>query len=100
MSPRLAEDIQEEDELDEKGDTHRKRKANRRKGKKDQYYVEEITRRDVDMAGAYGGIAKPRIRKVPGGIKIKAMNRENQDRTPHGPLSERPNVGRSGSQNG
>jgi hypothetical protein len=25
------------------------------------------------MAGAYGGIAKPRIRKVPGGIKLKAV---------------------------
>lgn len=54
------------------------------------------------MAGAYGGIAKPRIRKVPGGIKLKAMARDTQDtsRTPQGPLSERPNVGRSGSQNG
>jgi hypothetical protein len=100
-SSRLPEDIQEEDEYDEKGgDTQRKRRANRRRGKKDQYYVEEITRRDVDMAGAYGGIAKPRIRKVPGGIKLKAMARETQDKTPQGPLSERPNVGRSGSQNG
>ena len=54
------------------------------------------------MAGAYGGIAKPRIRKVPGGIKLKAMTREAQGiQTPQGPLSERPrDVGRSGSQAG
>jgi hypothetical protein len=54
------------------------------------------------MAGAYGGIAKPRIRKVPGGIKLKAMAREaHESKTPNqGPLSERPNVGRSGSQTG
>lgn len=47
--------------------------------------MEEITRRDVDMAGAYGGIAKPRIRKVPGGIKLKAMARDgHESKTPQG----------------
>jgi len=28
------------------------------------------------MAGAYGGVAKPRIRKVPGGIKLRSLNRD------------------------
>jgi hypothetical protein len=78
----VPEDILEEDEYyDEVGKGKRRRKG--KKKKKDQYFVEEITRRDVDMAGAYGGIAKPRIRKVPGGIKLKTINKEKRDTTPN-----------------
>lgn len=51
------------------------RKHKKKKKPKDQYFVEEVTGRDVAMAGAYGGVAKPRIRKVPGGIKLKSMAR-------------------------
>lgn len=40
--------------------------------------MEEVTRKDQDMATAYGGVAKPRIRKVPGGIKLRSMNRERE----------------------
>lgn len=70
----VPEDILEEDEYYDEVAGKKKRKGKKKKKKNDQYFVEEITRRDVDMAGAYGGIAKPRIRKVPGGIKLKAVN--------------------------
>lgn len=70
----VPEDILEEDEYYDEVAGKKKRKGKKKKKKHDQYFVEEITRRDVDMAGAYGGIAKPRIRKVPGGIKLKAVN--------------------------
>lgn len=79
----VPEDILEEDEYyDEVGKGKKKRKGKKKKSK-DQYFVEEITRRDVDMAGAYGGIAKPRIRKVPGGIKLKTINKDKRDTTPN-----------------
>jgi len=70
----VPEDILEEEEYYDEVAGKKKRKGKKKKKKNDQYFVEEITRRDVDMAGAYGGIAKPRIRKVPGGIKLKAVN--------------------------
>ena len=42
----------------------REPKSKRKKGKGKGYIVEEITGRDVAMASAYGGVAKPRIRKT------------------------------------
>jgi len=74
----VPEDILEEDEYYDEVAGKKKRKGKKKKKKNDQYFVEEITRRDVDMAGAYGGIAKPRIRKVPGGIKLKAVNQPRE----------------------
>ena len=76
MSANMPEGIEEVDEGYE-GATGKRRKGKRGKNKKkDQYFVEEITQRDCEMAGAYGGVAKPRIRKVPGGIKLRSLNRE------------------------
>ena len=39
-------------------------KRKRKKGKGKGYVVEPITEKDVQMASAYGGVAKPRIRKT------------------------------------
>ena len=71
--------LEEEEYYDEMNKTGRKRKTKKKKKNlKDQYFVEEVTRKDHNMANAYGGVAKPRIRKVPGGIKLKSMNRERE----------------------
>lgn len=70
MSANMPEGIAEVDEQYEGMQGKRKGKKGKKK-KKDQYFVEEITQRDCEMAGAYGGVAKPRIRKVPGGIKLR-----------------------------
>lgn len=75
MSANVPEGIEEVDEQYEEIKGKRKGKKSKKK-KKDQYFVEEITTRDCEMAGAYGGVAKPRIRKVPGGIKLRSLNRE------------------------
>jgi hypothetical protein len=76
----VPNEILEEDEYyDEINKTTRKRKGKKKKKNlKDQYFVEEVTRKDHNMATAYGGVAKPRIRKVPGGIKLRSMNREKE----------------------
>ena len=57
----MPDNIKEESDQDENEIGHKKRK--RRKGAQ-TYIVEEITGRDIQMASAYGGVAKPRIRKV------------------------------------
>ena len=70
----MPHDIMEEmSEYEAGGEPQRKRKRNRGKG----YVVEEITGRDVAMASAYGGIAKPRIRKT--GPKFIAATRIDRD---------------------
>jgi len=75
MSANMPEGIAEVDEQYEEIKNKRGKAKKSKKKKKDQYFVEEITGRDVEMAGAYGGVAKPRIRKVPGGIKLRSLNR-------------------------
>lgn len=58
----IPDNIMEEMSEYEAGYEPRDRKRKRVKGK--GYVVEEITGRDVQMASAYGGVAKPRIRKT------------------------------------
>jgi hypothetical protein len=72
----ILEEDEYYDEIKQGGKKTRKKK--KKKHPKDQYFVEEVTRKDHDMANAYGGVAKPRIRKVPGGIKLRSMNRERE----------------------
>ena len=64
------------DDIAEESDQHEEqneKKKKRRKGKNGGYIVEEITGRDIQMASAYGGVAKPRIRKV--GPQFARINR-------------------------
>jgi hypothetical protein len=62
----LPDDIKEESDGDleagEGGPFKKRRK--KRKAPLGPYIVEEITGRDVQLASAYGGVAKPRIRKT------------------------------------
>ena len=63
----LPDDIQEESDGDlEAGEVGilRKRRKIKKKAPIGPYIVEEITDRDVRLAQAYGGEAKPRIRKT------------------------------------
>jgi len=64
MPDNIQEDVQESD-YDEGNDTRRKKKKRRKVDPNGTgYIIEEITGRDIQMATAYGGVAKPRIRKV------------------------------------
>ena len=56
----MPDDIMEESEAGEVDNKRRKKKRR----PKDGYIIEEVTGRDIQMATAYGGVAKPRIRKV------------------------------------
>ena len=67
----IPDNIMEEMSEYEAGHEPHQRKRKRGKGK--GYIVEEITGRDVAMASAYGGVAKPRIRKT--GPKFTTVNR-------------------------
>lgn len=67
----IPDNIMEEMSEYEAGHEPNQRKRKRGKGK--GYIVEEITGRDVAMASAYGGVAKPRIRKT--GPRFTTVNR-------------------------
>lgn len=57
----IPDNIMEEMSEYEAGyEPERKRKRVKGKG----YVIEQVTRKDVQMASAYGGVAKPRIRKT------------------------------------
>lgn len=43
---------------------HQTRGKKRQKSNQKGFIVEEVTDRDIRMASAYGGVAKPRMRKV------------------------------------
>ena len=58
----MPDNIKEESDQDEGADVGKSRRK-RKKGAQ-TFIVEEITGRDIQMASAYGGVAKPRIRKV------------------------------------
>ena len=58
----IPDNIMEEISEYEAGYEPNQRKRKRVKGK--NYVVEQVTGRDVQMASAYGGVAKPRIRKT------------------------------------
>ena len=58
----IPDNIMEEMSEYEAGLEPGKRKRKRVKGK--GYVVEQVTGRDVQMASAYGGVAKPRVRKT------------------------------------
>jgi len=58
----MPDNIQEVPFDDEDGHESRRR---RRRKKNTGFIIEEITGRDIQLASAYGGVAKPRIRKVP-----------------------------------
>ena len=58
----IPDNIMEEMSEYEAGLEPNKRKRKRIKGK--GYVVEQVTGRDVAMASAYGGVAKPRVRKT------------------------------------
>lgn len=61
----LPGDIMEEMSEYETGEAPlNKRKRKKVKAKGSKYVVEQVTGRDVAMASAYGGMAKPRIRKI------------------------------------
>ena len=51
----------EEEPFEDGNESRRRRKRKQKHG----YVVEEITGRDIQLATAYGGVAKPRVRKVP-----------------------------------
>lgn len=56
---------EEFDEADNFGvDVDAKNKRKKKKKGKGDRWVEEVTGRDILMASAYGGVAKPRIRKA------------------------------------
>lgn len=57
----IPDNIMEEmSEYEAGAEPRRKRKRGKGKG----YVVEAVTGRDVQMANAYGGVAKPRVRKT------------------------------------
>lgn len=58
----IPDNITEEISEYEAGKEPRSRKRKRVKGK--GYVVEQVTGRDVAMASAYGGVAKPRVRRT------------------------------------
>lgn len=58
----IPDNIMEEMSEYEGGVEPNKRKRKRVKGK--GYVVEQVTGRDIQMATAYGGVAKPRVRKT------------------------------------
>lgn len=58
----MPDNIMEEMSEYEAGYEPHQRKRKRVKGK--NFVVEQVTGRDIQMASAYGGVAKPRIRKT------------------------------------
>jgi len=53
---------EESDQLEEMATQKKKRR--RRQKPASTFIIEEVTDRDIRMASAYGGVAKPRLRKV------------------------------------
>jgi len=64
-SARWREDVHDNiAEVFDEEDGHESRRRRRRK-KPAGMIIEEITGRDIQLASAYGGVAKPRVRRVP-----------------------------------
>ena len=59
----------------EAGEVPHKRKRKKVKNKGQAYVVEQITGLDVAMASAYGGVAKPRVRKMGPKFSTGPVNR-------------------------
>ena len=62
----------EEEPVEDGHESRRRRKRKQKHG----YIVEEITGRDIQLATAYGGVAKPRVRKVP--TRFTTMQRQER----------------------
>ena len=60
----MPDNIEEESDQDVGHDEFGRPSKRRRRKKQPHYIVEEITGRDIQLASAYGGVAKPRIRKT------------------------------------
>ena len=88
----INDNIMEEMSEYEAGYEPSQRKRKRIKGK--GFVVEQVTGRDVQMASAYGGVAKPRVRKT--GPKFATVARADRTglQTSQGPMrpSQRPQI--------
>ena len=83
----IPDNIMEEMSEYEAGHEPHQKKPKRRKA---GYIIEEVTGRDVQMANAYGGVAKPRIRKV--GPRFASVARPDRSGLQTSQGSVRPHV--------
>jgi len=80
----MPDNIKEESDQGEEDAFGANKKRKRRK-LNNGYIVEEITGRDIQMATAYGGVAKPRIRKVAARFTSNTKIDRTGLSTSHGP---------------
>lgn len=59
----------------------KKRKDKKKRKPLHSYIVEDVTERDVQMADAYGGEAKPRVRKVGPNQRFATQAQHNRTNT-------------------
>ena len=70
MPDNIAEEPWNED--GGRDETHRRRRRKKNAG----FVIEEITGRDIQLATAYGGVAKPRVRKI--GTRFATVQRQDR----------------------